>query len=635
MAQIQTWYKQDLTQPVHVHHLPGNVFSQDNQGNLIGVEVFDNGVSASLSGSVSASIIRSDGATVIASGTLSGNKASVVLPSEAYAVPGVISIVLKLTTGIIVTTLLAMVAVMYQSTTDTAVDPGNILPSIQQLEEQIDSLVASIPSDFSQVVSTLSGSDQYAVDLVKTVLWEKGTLVSGVPADNNARIRSDFINISDTDRISFNVKTGYKYSYALYDSLQNWISSSDWYTSNYTLQVLPTYGYIRIIISNTSDTASALEYVEQVKAKRTPHIREGLNESNTDIFDLVDIELPVWSIGYVYQGGGIAPASDQPNYISNKATQILPFDAFVFPDNGYQIMVRFYEDQTSPVWSVDFTRGAVFIPANTAFLINASKTTPEAVVNVSDYVSHIHVVRADIFSNIPPNRKNTLKMAVLGDSISTYTGYSEDDVSLQGSYYPTGNVTNVEFTWWKILAEYLHATSISVSAISRSAFYDFGESAYPPMYDDDRITRLGANGEPDIVFVMAGTNDGFTDQTEQLTYEYDVESLEELPDSTMKGIALTIRKIQVSYPNARIVMLIPKAVKLSDMQTGYDNERVCKIAEYIKELSEEYGVYKVIDLRKCGINQSNVSSFMTDGSIHPNANGMRYIAQYIISELPD
>ena len=635
MALIETWYNQDLQSPVVVHHLHGNVFSQDNQGNLVGVNVFDGGAPATLSGTVTAYVIRADGATVPVNGVLSDNTCYVILNSACYAVEGTLSLVIKLAGGGSTTTLCAVVAYVYKSVTDSVIDTGNILPSIQQLEDQINSLVASIPSDFSQIVMTLSGSDDYAIDLIKTVVWEKGTLVSGVPADNNTRIRSGFIDISDVDRISFSVETGYKYSYALYDSLQNWISSSEWNTSDYTLQVLPNYGYIRVIIANTSDTASALEYVEQVKAKRTPHIREGLNESNADLFDLVDITLPVWSIGYVYQGGGVASASDQPNYISNKATQKLPFDVFVFPDNGYQIMVRFYEDQTSPVWSVDFTRGAVFIPANTAFIINASKTTPEAVVNISDYVSRIHIVRADIFSNIPPNKKNTLKMAVLGDSISTYTGYSENDPSLQGAYYPTGNVTNVEFTWWKILASYLHATSISVSAISRSAFYDFGETAYPPVYDDDRITRLGANGDPDIVFIMAGTNDGFIAQNQQITYEYDVSALESLQNSTMKGIALTIRKIQVAYPNARIVMLIPKAVKLSSMQEGYDNERVCKVAEYITKLSEEYGVYKVIDLRKCGINQSNVASFMTDGIIHPNANGMRYIAQYIISELPD
>lgn len=148
MAQIETWYRQDLTQPVQVHHLPGNVFSQDNQGNIVGVEVFDGGVPATLSGTVSATIVRSDGGTVAASGTLSGNKMSVSLPAEAYAIPGVISIVLKLTNGSVVTSLLAVVAVVYPSSTSQGVDPGTIIPDITALINAINDAVASIPPDY-------------------------------------------------------------------------------------------------------------------------------------------------------------------------------------------------------------------------------------------------------------------------------------------------------------------------------------------------------------------------------------------------------------------------------------------------------------------------------------------------------
>ena len=632
MALIETWYNQDLQRPVKVQYLHGNFFSQDNQGNLVGVNVLDGGAPATLSGTVSASVIRADGATVSVPGSLSGNSAYVIMPSTAYAVPGPLSIVIKLTGGGSVTTLCALVVQVYQSTTDTTVDPGTILPSIEQLEQTINSLLATIPADFSQVVASIGGIDQYATDLIKTVTWESGTLSAGQPASNNARIRSDYIDISKYDNVVFSVNNGYKYFIAIYDSSKNYLSYIDFKTTSYTMQIDPSWGYFRVVIGNTSDTSAALNYVEQVSAKGTPHVRTGINKTDSELYDFDDIKLYAWSIGYVYNNGGV-DRTGQPNYICTVATQRIPFDVFIYPDNGYQIMIRYYEDQTSPVWSVDFTTGAVFIPANTPFIVNASKTTPEAVTNLSEYVSHIHIMRADIFKSVPQNRRDTLKMAVLGDSISTYSGYSENDPSLQGAYYPTGNVTNVEFTWWKIVAEYLHASAISVSAISRSAFYDYEESAYPPMYDDDRITRLGANGEPDIVFVMAGTNDGFVNQTEQLTYEYDVEALEALTNSTMKGIALTIRKIQTAYPNARIVMLIPKFVDLASMQTGYTNERVCKIAEYIKELSEMYGVYKVIDLRQCGINLTNISSYMTDSIIHPNAKGMRYLAQYIISNL--
>lgn len=170
MAQIETWYNQDLKQPVKVHYLHGNVFSQDNQGNILGVNVFDDGVPASLSGTVNAYIIRSDGATVPATGSFSENKASVVLPEAAYAIPGIISIVLKLTTGSVVVTLLAVVATVYTSITSTAVDPGTIIPSIEDLIEEIQEAIGLIPADYSDLTVAVANDYRNQQEAGKTTV---------------------------------------------------------------------------------------------------------------------------------------------------------------------------------------------------------------------------------------------------------------------------------------------------------------------------------------------------------------------------------------------------------------------------------------------------------------------------------
>lgn len=155
MAMIETWFSQDLTEPVQVHQLDGNVFSQDNQGNLIGVNVFDGGAPATLSGSVSANVIRADGATVAVTGVLSNNSCYIIMPSAAYAVPGIISVVIKLTGGGSTVTLCALVANVYQSATDATVDPGTIIPSVQDLIEQIQEAVVTIPPDYSGLAWSL------------------------------------------------------------------------------------------------------------------------------------------------------------------------------------------------------------------------------------------------------------------------------------------------------------------------------------------------------------------------------------------------------------------------------------------------------------------------------------------------
>lgn len=152
MATITTDLICNLNQPVNVTYLHGNLFSQDNAGNTINVFVMDNGEPAAIGGTVSANVIRADGATVAVTGSLSGNQCSVVLPQACYAVPGVLTIIIKLTSGETVTTVGAVVANVYRSSTDTAVDPGEIIPDISALIAAIDAAVASIPADYSELV---------------------------------------------------------------------------------------------------------------------------------------------------------------------------------------------------------------------------------------------------------------------------------------------------------------------------------------------------------------------------------------------------------------------------------------------------------------------------------------------------
>lgn len=148
---IESWFNQDTTQAVKVRYLDGNVFSQDNNGNKIGVNLFTAGSETTIAGTISGNIIRSDGATVTVSGSSIGNRAYIVLPQSAYAVPGVISIIIKATDSGNITTLCAVVANVYRSTTDSVVDPGTIIPSVQTLIDQIDAAVATIPSDYSDL----------------------------------------------------------------------------------------------------------------------------------------------------------------------------------------------------------------------------------------------------------------------------------------------------------------------------------------------------------------------------------------------------------------------------------------------------------------------------------------------------
>ena len=185
MARIETWYNQDLKQAVKVRYVDGNIFSMDNTGNIVGVNVYDGGSPVTLSGYITVNVIRADGATVSFSGVVSGNKAYAVLPQSACSVPGVISIIIKLVSGSDITTLAAVVANVYQSSTDTIVDPGTIIPSIETLiatinaaVEDINSAIASIPPDYSELTN--------AVENPIVVVNEKGNLLPARLGENHS-----------------------------------------------------------------------------------------------------------------------------------------------------------------------------------------------------------------------------------------------------------------------------------------------------------------------------------------------------------------------------------------------------------------------------------------------------------------
>lgn len=133
MAVIETWLKTDLKKPVQVTQLIGNLFSADRDGNLIGVEITDNGSPATITGGAVGYLVRADGKTVVVNGTVNENRVSILLPASAYVVVGQISIVIKVSQ----VTVGACLSYVYESTTDDVIDPGHEIPSLDELLAKI------------------------------------------------------------------------------------------------------------------------------------------------------------------------------------------------------------------------------------------------------------------------------------------------------------------------------------------------------------------------------------------------------------------------------------------------------------------------------------------------------------------
>lgn len=141
MAVIESWFSQDLKEPVQVRYIKGVLCEDDNNGNLFGVVVTDNGSAATLTGSVVGYCVRANGTTIPVSGTLTNNKASIVLPSSAYEVPGTLNIIIKLT-GSSVATTLAFIAVIVAGIGSVTATPSD--QTIAEWTAQINSTISAL-----------------------------------------------------------------------------------------------------------------------------------------------------------------------------------------------------------------------------------------------------------------------------------------------------------------------------------------------------------------------------------------------------------------------------------------------------------------------------------------------------------
>lgn len=128
MAVVENRFVCDLAKPVQAQALKGNVFSLDNLGSRISVLILNNGIPATISGSITANCILPDGSTVNVNGTLTeegdGSLAYVNIPQSCLLIPGILKIAVKCTSSSVITTLAAIVANVYMTKTDNVITPS-------------------------------------------------------------------------------------------------------------------------------------------------------------------------------------------------------------------------------------------------------------------------------------------------------------------------------------------------------------------------------------------------------------------------------------------------------------------------------------------------------------------------------
>ena len=240
-------------------------------------------------------------------------------------------------------------------------------------------------------------------------------------------------------------------------------------------------------------------------------------------------------------------------------------------------------------------------------------------------------------------------LAILGDSISTYSNYSNGSAAQNTNstiknaavYYPRSSFdVTADSTWWMQAASTLGMNLLVNNSWSGSCLLKTRSGTVGAYLDrcvqlhDD--TGENAGEAPDIIAIFLGTNDYYTypdtlGSFEDINFESLInESNDSVtynsPVTSMEAYAIVLHKIKKAYPNAEIYCFtLLQRLNSSNQPTAFN-------ADIIK-LAEKYDA-NIVDLYNCGITSESYcfNTFMGD-SLHPNNAGMDAISNAFISSL--
>lgn len=536
-----------------------------------------------------------------------------------------------------------------------------------EAEAIVDEVIESIPEDYSALSQDVT---DLKADL-KGIANTEENISRGVEYNQNnpsdwlqARIYNYTRVLSATNRIMFNavqriqknsainviVPNGYKYvvlfsanyigSVAIGDVLSGFSGAGSLSTKSGTI-IAPDDAKGFIVVLGKSDDSDLTPndiptglsiYVESyydTLLRTSPWVKDSDFTRNTGYYRYADYEL-TFAQGYWAVSGNSIISSTTRCY-ANSVLLHGETLRLIIPDNMKGRMNFLdangacIDTPTTTAWTngsfeYSIPEGAVKVGISVAYQNNAT-ILPGDCANVTCY-SYNGVLPPDL--NLA--EFNGKRISILGDSISTFTGYSYPGNRCR---YPQDNLlTDVNLTYWmRLINHFGMVLGISEtwagSRVSNTASTDSGDvGPNRCIASATRIGHLGENGTPDIILVNAGTNDIGASVTvgtfnTESPMNYTDEEIANLPVDTFADAYRTMLiRLQKSYPTSMIVCLLPNYTT-----SYYTPAKADQYCEIIKEACDYFGI-KWFDMRTCGITIFNRATYLPDG-IHPNASGMK------------
>jgi lysophospholipase L1-like esterase len=218
----------------------------------------------------------------------------------------------------------------------------------------------------------------------------------------------------------------------------------------------------------------------------------------------------------------------------------------------------------------------------------------------------------------PAASESTIKkrVSILGDSISTYQGYTPYPSNYQ---YPKGSYadfTSVTQTWWhKLIYQKMSNAKLEVnSSYTGTCVQETTDKGHPGYGFLHRYVELG---NPDVIIVNGGTNDAWSFNLPVGTLDFSIatDNLDEFQFA--QAYDKLIRLLKTTYPNAQIACVIGDNV----MDAQYST-----YAQVIRDVCDHYSLpyAEVVFADRAASTYDNV---------HPNPSGMADMADQIWNAL--
>lgn len=234
------------------------------------------------------------------------------------------------------------------------------------------------------------------------------------------------------------------------------------------------------------------------------------------------------------------------------------------------------------------------------------------------------------------------RLAIIGDSISTYSGTMPSGYAI---YYPQGDVNSVDKMWWYKVCQKLEMTYTNTSwSGSRVSGAPKGTTATAAC-SDKRVQDAGRLGAPDIIICYISCNDWGNSPVVPIgTWKVSDPIVDDSQFSASDTInelraayALMLYKLVKVYPAAKVFCCTNLDDNARDRTSGWPSNNSAGVSTHewnqnIKEVAEALGA-KIIDLHACGLNYMNLPQYCVDSGLHPNKAGQQIMADFITAQL--